>query len=317
MRKSVIASILIAYIISFITINPAQALSDINITVSPMRESIILNPGDTYRSSFTVSNPGFSDGDLNYHIEKKPFYVDEDYNPVFIKDEAADYQMMDDWLTVTSGERGVIPPNESATVEYEINVPENAPAGGQYACLSAVTSAGSSGSGALNISESLAINHIILAEITGITVMSGEIRDVGIDNFKLGGDITAHSIVTNTGNVHGLATYTMKVTPLFSDEIIYSNEGAEDHYVLPERQLYAESRWGDTPLVGIFNVSYEVDFLGNKSETKAVVIVCPWWIFFIIILGIVILIIRIVSLVNLQKAAKAVKPTASHTPTDS
>jgi hypothetical protein len=288
-------------------LSAANAVGDINITVSPMRESVVLNPGDTYKSSFTVSNPGYSEDELNYHIEKKPFYVDKDYNPVFEKTADGDHQMIDDWITITSGEEGVIPPNESVIVQYEIKVPENAPAGGQYACLSAVTTVAPSGTAGINIGEGLAINHIVLAEITGKTVMSGEITDVGIDSFKLGGAITAHSIVKNTGNVHGLAVYTMKVKPLFSDEVVYSSEGQEDHYVLPDREMYNETRWNETPMMGIFNVSYAVEFQGMKSEAESMVVICPWWLIFIIVFGIFILIFRIISLMKLSKATKAIK----------
>ena len=114
----------------------------------------------------------------------------------------------------------------------------------------------------------------------------------------------AYSRIANNGNVHGLATYSMKVYPLFSNEAVYDNEGKEDHYVLPEREYYNETVWEETPIMGIFNVDYTVEFQGMKSEIHRMVVVCPWWILFIVISGIIILIIRVISLVKLQKVAK-------------
>lgn len=304
MKKVISVVTAIIMVIPILLVSIASAASDINITVSPLRESVILNPGDVYKSSFTVSNPGYSENELNYHVEVKPFYVDENYNPVFERSEDGDKQLMNDWITVTSGEKGTIEPNESVIVNYEIKVPNSAPAGGQYACISAIADATPGEIGSVNIAEGLAINHIVLAEITGKTIESGEILDAGVQSFKIGGKIMAYSRIANNGNVHGLATYSMKVYPLFSNEAVYDNEGKEDHYVLPEREYYNETVWEETPIMGIFNVDYTVEFQGMKSEIHRMVVVCPWWILFIVISGIIILIIRVISLVKLQKVAK-------------
>jgi len=287
------------------------ARGDINIGVSPMRTSLVLNPGDEYRGSFTVSNPGFSEDDLYYHVDIKPFYVDENYDPVFDDSVDADKQLLKDWITITTGEKGVIAPNNNIVVEYEIKVPETAPAGGQYACLSATTDVEPGSTGGINIGEGLAINYVILAEITGDTVTSGEILDAGVQSFMLDSKIRAYSIVENTGNVHGLATYTMKVSPIFSDEIIYSSEGEEEHYVLPERKFYSELHWEDAPTMGIFDVAYVVEFQGLKSEVNGIVIICPWWAIFIVVVGVMLLVMRMISLKKLQKAAQQLGKNSS------
>lgn len=293
---------------SILLIGSASATGDINMSVSPMRESVVLNPGDMYKSSYKVSNPGFSEQDLYYHVEVKPFYVNENYDPVFDEQVGNDKQLMKDWIKITSGESGTVAPNEIVTVEYEIKVPENAPAGGQYACLSTVTDVEPSKDGTINIGEGMSINHVILAEITGDTVMAGEILDVDVQSFLLGGMINATATVRNDGNVHGLATYTMKVYPLFSDTPSYSNEeDPETHYVLPERTYRNESYWEETPMMGIFNVVYTVDFQGLQSEVTRMVIICPWWMIFIVVLGIVVLVIRAISLIKLKRLAKIVE----------
>lgn len=288
----------------------ASAAEDININVSPMRESMVINPGDTYKSSFKVSNPGFSENDLYYHVELKPFYVNENYQPVFDDKENVDKQMMVDWITITANEQGVVAPNEAITVEYEIKVPENAPAGGQYACLSATTDVAPGTAEGINISEGIAINHVVLAEITGETVAAGEIKSAGIQTFMLNGKVKAYSTVKNTGNVHGLATYAMTVKPLFSNEIVYSNvDNPEDHFVLPEREMYNESYWEETPMMGVFDVTYKVEFQGDVSEVTGIVVICPWWVLFIVIAVMVLLVMRLISLSKLRKAIKVVEKT--------
>ena len=269
-------------------------------SMSPMNESVILNPGDVYKSSFMLSNPGYSHTPLSYAVSIMPFYVDENYDPIFVNE--GDSGTMYEWIEITFGEKGVIEPNENKIVEFEITVPKDAPAGGQYACIRAYTDVAPSEIGTVNIAEALAINHIVLAEITGNTTYSGEIVEAGVQSFLLGGNITASSTVINTGNVHAQAEYTMKVYPLFSDTPIYTNEEDENKaYILPNRTYYDETVWAETPMMGIFNVEYVVEFQGLTTTVRRMVIVCPWWLLFIIIAIIMILVIRIMTLIKLQK----------------
>lgn len=288
-------------VMSVIICGVANAEGNIGIGVTPMRNSIILTPGETYEGSFVVLNSGQSDQDLHYHVDIKPFYVDENYNPVFERDEKNDMQYLAEWITVTDGKTGVVAPNDVKEVKYQIKVPEDAPAGGQYAVLSATTDIGSEASEGVNIGEGMAVNHLILAEVAGETVVSGEITDVGLQRFMFGGMINAHSIVKNTGNVHGLATYKLEVYPLFSDEAVYNSEVApESHYILPNRTLYNESYWKDTPAMGIYNVVYTVEFMGEVSQVTGVVFICPIWLILIIIIGITIVVIRIKSMKKIR-----------------
>jgi hypothetical protein len=266
-----------------------------------MRESVVLNPGDVYKSSFVVSNPGYSEVTTSYHTTISPFYVNEDHDPIFTNEN--DSGLIADWIKITSGGTGKLEPNETALVEFEIDVPETAPAGGQYAAIGVVVDfAMDTQEGGINIGEGMAINHVVLAEITGNSIMSGDVLDTGVQSFMLGGAITAYSTVENTGNIHGLATYTMEVYPLFSNEAIYTNkETPESHYVMPGRKFYYESYCPNSPSVGIFNVYYKVEFQGITTETTRMVVVCPWWLLFLIILAIIILTMRIIALFKLRK----------------
>ncbi len=306
-RKIIVMVVLTAGLWGGVALSaPAYADDAMYIGVSPMRESVVLNPGDKYKGSFFVNNPGYSEVDTPYRVEVKPFYVDEEYTPIFTNEN--DSGLIADWITIVSGGSGLLKPNDVEVVEFEINVPEDAPAGSQYAAIGvAVDLPQNSLEGGINIGEGMVVNHVVLAEITGSTVIAGDILDVGVQSFMLDGAITAYSTVENTGNIHGLASYTVKVYPLFSDEVLYSNEDIiETHYVLPGRKYYNESYWSETPSIGIFNVYYKVEFQGIVTEVTRMVIVCPWWLLFIIALALAILVIRIITLARLRKVNKAV-----------
>lgn len=303
-RLATIFSVALSLVCSMMLSAYTYAEGIISIGVSPLRESVVLDPGDTYKGAFKVYNPSDSDGPLTYTTYIKPFYLTEDLDPVYTNiDGNSDIA---DWITVTNGGSGTLEPNETASIEFKIEVPEDAPAGGQYAAIIPTEVAEASTEEGVGIGDAIGVAHVVLAEITGNTINSGDILNVGVTNFVLDSKVVGYSTIENTGNVHAFATYTMKVYPLFSDTPIYTNEEIpEEHYVLPGRQLYNESVWEDTPQMGIFNVVYTIEYQGITDEVKSIVIACPWWMIALFAIGLILMILRIVILVKVSKKKKA------------
>lgn len=270
----------------------ASAVTMFNL--SPMNQVIVLNPGDTYRNTFMVTNPSYNDDDLYYKIEIQPYYTDEDDHNVF--SEYTERNLITGWVTIVGAKNGVLSPNETRNVEYRVDVPSDAPAGGQYVAITVVTdNEGAAEDDSMGIQENIAIAYLLYAEIAGSTYRQGEIQNANVSSFVFDGNITGSSAIKNTGNTHGTAKYTLQVFPLFSDEEVFTNEEEpETRVILPDRTLYNELAWTETPAIGVFNVVYTVEFEGVTQQVSKMVIKCPLWLLFAVVFVIAAIIIYIV-----------------------
>ena len=286
-------AIAIGSIISFMGLSSrASATSGSVFSVSPMNQRINLTPGETYHGTFKVTNPAKSTVTLNYVLEVTPMTVDDE-NYTLSFDNNGDYNQIVNWV-VLDKTYGTIEPNQTEEVQFSIVVPENTPAGGQY-CAIAVTSIPSEATEeGVNLQDRIRISHLLYTEVAGETVRKGNIDEANVASFLLSGNITGTSRISNTGNVHSDAHYTLQIFPLFSGEEIYTNEeDPEKAIIFPSTTKFSSLEWKETPSVGIFHVIYKVNFEGVESKVDKMVIVCPLWLLFLIILAIFLIIFKI------------------------
>lgn len=277
------------YWIFFGTNEIARAESH-GLTLSPMNQSVVIDPGDSRESSFLIANPSSASSDVWYELSVEPFYITDD-GKIYYEAEG-DSGEITNWITFGVPLTGRLVPNEKMSVSFTIDVPKSAPAGGQYIAiiitmkedgLEQDTGEDDEESG-VTIKEVKRMAHLVYAEITGEVNKKGEIVDASVSSFLFSGNITGSSMVKNLGNVHGTAKYTLQVFPLFSDEEVFSNvEEPDTKKVLPDRSVYRELSWEETPSVGIYNVIYNVEFEGATAQIKKLVIICPLWLLFVIL----------------------------------
>lgn len=301
------------------SVTPAMADVAKGLTVAPMNEKVIINPGESFESSFRVSNPVDSKEAIEYELSVEPFYTKSGGELVFEKDDVdLEHTQMVDWVKFDVPTKGKLEPNETKEIMYTISIPQSAPAGGQYAMIgvsAAVNQDDSNGTSSgknpnASIKEVKRMAHLIYAEVTGNTIRQGDIYDMNMPSFLLDGNIKGSATIKNTGNVHGDAKYYLQVFPLFSNEEVFTNEeNATTHTILPNRDYYAEIVWEDTPAIGFYNVVFKVEFEGETQEIKKMVIKMPVWLIFLIIFIVAFLIIWITMRVK-NKGKKQIRKSS-------
>lgn len=276
-----------------------------SLTFGPTSQRVSLKPGEKYRSSVTVSNPANSVKDINFILYVRPYsVVNDDYDPTF--DQMGTYTQIVDWITLDKTE-GTVAPNDNMEIGFTIQVPEDAPAGGQYAAIVAqdVTDLSDNGGG-MQIGSISAIGSIVVADIAGQTREYGEIIENNLPGFSFNTPYTASAGVKNNGNVHTDTKSVLQIWPLFSDEEIYTNEESEDNgkLVLPDTSRYFFNTWNDAPVFGIFRARQTVTIFGETSVNEKIIVLCPVWALFIAIFLIALLLIWFVTMM-VRKARRS------------
>ena len=281
---------------SFLVTSSRKAFASATYSVSPMNQRISLTPGETYHGTFKVTNLAISDSNVHYKLKIEPFAIDNNNEfRILDPDDTTDYNQIVNWITLIEPE-GYIEPNNTRILKFDINVPENAPAGGQYAAIMVSSLNEEDGrEGAVTIKNNYQIAHVLYADVAGETIRHGDIANVKVPSFLFSGKITGSAIISNTGNVHSDATHTLQVFPLFSDEEIYTNEETPStNLIMPGAARLTSVSWEETPSIGIFHVIYNVEYEGVESKVDKMVIVCPLWLLFLILLALFLIIFKII-----------------------
>ena len=295
-----------------------SAFADFNnmdtvMTISPPSQKIILTPGEDYEGSISVSSPTVAKNDLNYSVTIGTYGIPTDdngkanYDDIDL-DTVSSYNQIMDWIELKK-DKGTVPKGETGVVPFVIHVPENAPAGGQYATILVQddTEIGNTGNSGISIESKVRFASAIYAEVTGDTKKEGEIQENNIPSFLLNNLLTATSTVKNNGNVHTDAEYTLQVWPIFSDEEICTNEEEkETSLIMPETERF-HAQTCALPSIGIFRAKQTVSIFGEISEVERIIIFCPLYALFLILFAIIVLVAWIIyrAKTNKKRAASS------------
>ena len=110
-----------------------MAQYDNTFTVSPMSQRIELEPGEVYQGRIKVGNPAIAKNELKYQVSITPLgFSGKDYDADLVTE--SNHTKITKWITIDEP-TGTLKPNENKEITFNINVPEDVPAGGQYVAL--------------------------------------------------------------------------------------------------------------------------------------------------------------------------------------
>jgi len=292
----------------------AEDLPPVRIQISPVRVEYRLEPGRVQEGTIRVSNTGAEGFEFTVsavpHTIIDSAYLERSEEPT-PRTEIARWVVFDQTsFFLDSG--------ESILVPFRIEVPVNAPGGGQFAMIMVETS-GNQQNG--HIASTKRLGMVVHSRVSGETVEVAELVSAHIPRFHLRAPVTATSKVENQGNVDVMVGYRMHVRSLLGRTVFanYCTDDVQDGcsangqelLIFPEpseTRRIVELKWEGAPVLGIFRVTQEIEVLGQvHSETRTVFVV-P--LFMLILLAVIVvgLIVWVVSKRNkMQRSDKRKK----------
>ena len=280
---AVLAVSVLSFSAALINSNTAVAEEDrpdIYLQVSPPTVQLgELDPGTSKSGEFLVQNIGAKDFD--FKVYAVPYQVEgQEYNPVYSTNN--NYTQISKWITFDLTE-GHLEPNGEQKVHYTINVPDNAPDGGEYASIMVETDSGNAEDATIKTVSRVGI--VLYSHVGGVTNACGKILEQDLPTFLTQPPIYVTSLVENCGNIDLTASYTLQVYPLFSDEEIYTTEETPDERItLPGTKRFNKVSWESAPAIGIYRVKQTIRFADKTEFIEKYVVICPIWLIILIIL---------------------------------
>ena len=275
-------------------------------TVFPMSQAVNLEAGEVFEGTINIANPADAEKDFEYYVSVSPYSViDENYTADL--ETVSDSSQIVNWIQLEET-NGVVSPNETKQIHFRIEVPDDAPAGGQYAAItvgSNVDVLNEENTGVQNVFE---IASILFAEVKGETVHAGSVLDNQIPIFVVKNPFTVSTMLKNEGNVHELAKITITAKNVFTQEQVFfgDNESTSTYteYIMPGTTRYLTRTVNNLSDLGIYEISQSVEYMGKTSETTNLTFVCPVWFLILIVMTLAALVWTFVRMILHRKRQK-------------
>ena len=266
----------------------ADDLATKGIQISPTIQRVELDPGAHYEGYVTITNIGSHY--FNFTMSAEPYQVSgDDYGAVFNIHNG--YTQITNWISFEESS-GSVAPGEVKNVAYIIDVPTDAPGGGQFAAIFAETDRSASSE---TVQANASVGTVVIAHINGETREDGGILETKIPNFLLNPPLTASVRLENTGNIDEEVKNTLEIKNYFSNEVIYEDTTPQANTLLPGTNRTITLIVNNIPRLGVMKVSLTTEYLNDAQIKTATVIVCPLWFIAIIVLIIATILFRILA----------------------
>jgi hypothetical protein len=258
---------------SILTPSYAQdALSTPKATLSmlPAMQSINIVPGQTSDYMVKISNDG--DSPFNIQMLALPYAVNDDYSGGTF-DDTAPYSQVAEWVAFAAEDESFrLEVGGNREIRFQINTPENAQAGGQYAAIVAKATLDNQDS-ALNVVYQVV--SLIFAEVDGDKTRSGEIISREYQNWYMDGNIQTNLTIKNTGNTSLSVNNRLLIHSLLGRELASVDLG--DSLIVRDDERTFNLNWESAWPMGLYYITQESVFLGETVSYQKLVLILPVW----------------------------------------
>ena len=269
--------------------------------ISPVSTRVSLNQKEQKPGTVEVKNYGneplnirvyptpFSNADGNRNFKNESDYTKISHW-IKIKDDSGNYQ---DSVTFT------MTPKQTKTISYRIDVPSNAPAGGQYATI--FFESLDDQKNEESIKTTTRVGMLIYANVAGELIREANITNIRTNSFITSDNLKVSYTVENKGNIDFQASTTLQVSSLFGRQLYNETELTT---VFPDSSENVEFEWKNTPGFGLYNLHYKIRALDQTIEKNELILVASPFALVITGILIVVLILAIVYRARLNKTRK-------------
>jgi len=313
MKKSLFA-IILTLALSFSVVSPAVYAEESGevhdtapeLSVSPATTSVSLKPGASMDYTLVVTNDKTEDLHITAYVS--PYSIqNEDYDVDFEKE--TNRTQLSRWIkfvnndgSTTESYQAIVPATSKSYVNYRVTVPEDIPAGGQYAAIFIQTGDDAKPLESSGISAASRVGVIIYGRGLGETDEKAEVTELNVPAFMTSGPVKASALITNTGNTDIEVEYSFTVNSIVGAEL-YHSEGKDP--ILPDAARRIKSEWESTQPMGIFRVTYKVSTLDQNYEVSKLIIILPVYMIVIALFVLTLLIIWIIILIRKRRERKS------------
>lgn len=241
----------------------AAELNNKGLSISPLRQEVIVTPDTIKAGYFTVANQ-----------TKKPIQIDFTVHQFSVTDYAYDYKFLtppkNNWIELRE-KQTIVQPGKSKKIWYDILVPAKTTPGGYYFSLFASTQI--EGEGLPGTIQAASLLYMI---VDGKLTRTSVLQNDTIPFIVTGSEIPYKFDVENTGNVHFSAYFYGEVHGLFFGK---GEQVGTGQVLMPDAVKEVKGTIPSPVLPGIYKVEYgyKVDFASIITAKTAYIVFIPPW----------------------------------------
>jgi len=246
-----------------------------SITLSPVKKTYTVNPGQTLSDTLTVLNDGQTAYDFTVYAT--PYSVqDSSYAPNFTTDKpnADAYTWVQFEKTTYHAE-----PRQTVTVPYTLHVKDDASPGGHYGAIFVEIQPNDSEQ-QTGVVVHKRVGSLLYATVGGTAQLSGQNTSMSIPWYQSNPPLIGRTSVDNTGNTDFNAAVTLTVKNVFGS-LKYANK--QEFTVLPDTTRAIQVSWDNANWFGLYHATISSEVLGKTTTQSSYVLMMPLWLILLLI----------------------------------